>query len=510
VATIINTAKPPSLDAEQKHWVYNGLDCTITHEVWQSIHPMLREYDENAPSKDNLNANFAGVYDFEMAQRGPALEIMRNGIRIDLAARSEIIAAYEAFYERIYLTLQLVAHALWEKGLNPRSPKQCMEIFYEYMGLPEQKKWDAKKKEMRASADRESLENLLLYFSARPLINTVLACREIYDKINSLKAALDSDGRIRQSANVGATESGRWSSSKSAFGTGRNLQNVDTEHRPEYQHLATRRMFISSDGYKLAYADLEQAESRAVAYLAEDEAYIAAHEGGDPHTLVAGMVFGIDFTGNLAKDRALAERPYYRHFTYRDMSKRGGHLTNYYGKPHKMAEILHIPFEVAKEFQLRYFSRFPGIRRWHGKVQHQLQTKGYLTTPLGRTRYFFGRLDDDATLREAIAYQPQSIVADILNHGLLNVYNLNIPERTKTIRLLNQVHDAILLEFPTKRDNELIPPIINAMTIPTEINSRIMTIPVDCATGYNWHDVKGWEKQIALPEPKRSHLEILL
>jgi DNA polymerase I-like protein with 3'-5' exonuclease and polymerase domains len=101
-----------------------------------------------------------------------------------------------------------------------------------------------------------------------------------------LTAEVDADSRLRTSYNVAGTETGRWSSSTNAFGSGTNLQNF-----PE----KLRSVFVADEGRKLAYLDLEQAESWVVGIklweLFADDRYIRAIEEGDLHTSVARMVW---------------------------------------------------------------------------------------------------------------------------------------------------------------------------------------------------------------------------
>ena len=218
-----------------------------------------------------------------------------------------------------------------------------------------------------------------------------------------------------------------------------------------------------------------------MAYLGGDEAYIAACESGDIHTEAAKLVWpGLAWTKDQAKNREIADRVFYRWFSHRDMTKRGGHLTNYGGTPWTMAEKLKIERSVAEVFQREYFLAFPGVQDRFGQVGRQISTVGQLTTPLGRRRTFFGRTNDDATLRKAYAYEPQSTVADILNLGLLRVWwELDGGD----FQILAQVHDAILVQY--KRDEDLLRA-VDLMTIPVRVGDRTMTIPVGITVGYNW------------------------
>lgn len=743
---LIDTNNPPSLDQKQNLWLYNGIDCCVTQDVL-------------AETKPQLDAFSSLVYSFERAQWAPALEMMLRGIRIDNRVREELRQDLSAKRTRILHILDLFSHAVWDRPLNHNSPKQLQEFFYTTMKLPEQHKFD--KGVRRVSTDREALEKLYPHLYARPMINCILALRDIDKKLSVINMKLCPDGRFRCSYNPSGTETGRYSSSASAFRTGTNSQNISDE---------LRRMFIPDPGMKLGYADLEQAESRGVAYITGDVDYIEACESGDLHTTVAKMIWReLHWPHEPKGDRALADQPFYRHFSRRDISKRAGHgcvtedhevltpngwvsiatkpsvimtwdgttsdfttvtnwtdklytgqmveilgtsvsinmtadhrviLTkdrkgcklheipaekfstvrgdiplgsgysgpnpiyyarlvaaihsdaheerpgvfrfhmhkerkferlawlcelagvrykrsldkatvwlhepiekaagpwmlswtreslcryldeykywdghegitksvslfstnkehlewiqtlgrlvgyggnfqktyisgfgsavhrlqqnnrlwgsgssmvvrdyedtvrvlcptvasgmfyikrqgkihitgnsNYRGKPPHMAKILKVQRSLIEAFQENYFQAFPGIPKWHQTTASELHSQGFLITPLGRRRFFLGRRYDDATLREAIAYRPQSTIVDILNIGLWRVWRSNL------VQVLGQIHDAILFQYPEHLEAELLPKVLELMRVPVPINGRVMEIPVEVSVGWNW------------------------
>src|SRR5262249_34741352 len=154
-------------------------------------------------------------------------------------------------------------------------------------------------------------------------------------------------------------------------------------------------VFIADPGYKLAYLDAEQGESRIVGAiegnLFGDWLYLDACEGGDLHTTVAKLVWpdALPWTGDLGQDRSLGEQPYYRHYDRRFMCKKIGHGTNYGGKPRTLAGQAKVEESLISDFQPKYFRAFPAHQRWHANVRDRLWEDGYLITLTGRKRWFF-------------------------------------------------------------------------------------------------------------------------
>ena len=66
----------------------------------------------------------------------------------------------------------------------------------------------------------------------------------------------------------------------------------------------------------------------------------------------------------------------------------------------------------------------------------------------------------------------------------------HVPE----VDLLTQLYDAILIEYPEEIEDEIIPKIIELMTIEVPVTDtrfrnaeeRTMVIPVDASVGWNW------------------------
>ena len=453
--------------------IYNGLDCCVTVEVQEE----LTKLEPDPPL----------IYSFERALQGPALEMMLRGVRVDEYERQKGIGRLEAEIVQIDNILQEFAHAVWGKGLNERSTKQLIAFFYGAMKLPEVVSY--KKGVRKISMDREALEKIDNYFHARPIVACILEIRDRKKQLEFLSTVVDSDGRLRTSYNIAGTETWRFSSSTNAFGTGGNIQNWKRDDEAELQSgaLSLRRIVAADSGRKLYGFDLEQTESRDVGILTgllfDDWRYLDACESGDLHTEVARFAWpDLSWSGDRKKDRALADQRFYRNYSYRDMAKKLGHGSNYYGQPYTMAKHAKIPVPMVEAFQRRYFDAYPAIPRWHRKVAEELQTTQTITNIWGVVRHFFGRPNDDTTLREAIAHGPQSATGIRTNLGLWRIWR-HMPE----VQVLMQLHDAVYFQASEELDEAaLIAKATKLIEVPLVIKGRKFVVPCEAKTGWNW------------------------
>lgn len=562
MATILQSS---SMDTEalthnQRQFVYNAMDCVVTHAVFGEL---SLEIEKNSvlPGADNARLSYL----FVRAMRGPAMDMMSRGMMIQPQVRADETARYRALRDQAQARLDALANAVWGPetydivtkterwvteigrsgkplkprrvidrtitkatrplGLNPNSGPQMLAFFNGALKMPLEmevrktpqgtirtptangkalRKWREIKTKGPGIHVRDPAYGYIQI--AKPFVTLILAIRDYDKKLQVLTSALDPDGRFRCSYNVVGTENGRWSSSENAFGRGTNGQNISP---------TMRRMFCADDGWRLVSTDLEQAESRMVAGLVwqatGDDSYWRACVAGDLHTTVCRMSWpDLGWNGDPAHDRKIADRPYpdLPRFSYRDVAKRVGHGSNYRGTPYGIAMAVGIPVRIVEDFQRRYFAAFPGIPRWHQILITDLQLNQYLDTPLGRRRWFFGRTTDDSTIREAIAYKPQSTIGELLNLALYRVWQRTLPEAVQLkhflihnplpcpVQLLLQNHDAFAFQIPLSADLDLIlPEIKKELEIPiplvracedgtTEV--RHLSIPGEFVTGWNW------------------------
>ena len=111
------------LNQEQILWVYCGLDCNLTTEIWDKLSPQL----------DNNTKN---TYEFERNCLGPAISMVLRGLRVDERAVTIIRAPLQKKRLKLERMLNLFANAVWDKDLNHNSPVQLKAMLYEYLNLP--------------------------------------------------------------------------------------------------------------------------------------------------------------------------------------------------------------------------------------------------------------------------------------------------------------------------------------------------------------------------------------
>src|SRR5579872_4320882 len=94
---IINTneSRPDDLSPMEREWIYNGLDCALTHEILTALKPQFDEYT-------------SATYNFSKALQGPALEMRLRGVLVDQARKAEVIDDYFAKIERLESQLERI------------------------------------------------------------------------------------------------------------------------------------------------------------------------------------------------------------------------------------------------------------------------------------------------------------------------------------------------------------------------------------------------------------------
>jgi len=443
---------------EESFWKYNCLDAMLTFEIADKIEQEMVEFEVAEFYHKIINPLILTLHKMQM-----------RGTKIDLSLREKATLEMEAKLSSVKESLE--AFAGYE--LNVNSPKQLGIFLYDELGMKPKYKRGTKTR----TTDKEALASLRSS-DGSVVFELIERARHFGKTISTYLKAPLVKGRMHCSYNVGGRvkdeksdvvagpSTGRLSSSMNVVvGSGTNLQN--------FPKGVCREMFIPDNGKMWMRVDLAQAENRVVAWLAEEDAMMEAFKSGkDIHKLVASWLYEKDIEGIEDDERQFA--------------KKNVHGLNYLEGPNTFARLAGIPVARSKEIIATYFSAFPNVKAWHVKVEAELRRTRTLTNPLGRKRSFFGRLDN-TTLRQAVAFVPQSTVADTLNIALTRLDAMGV-------QVLLNVHDETDFQYDKGKLKETVKMVAKAFNIPLNIHGRTLLIPYEVEVGKNWNELEPVEE----------------
>ena len=431
---------------EDQLWTYNCKDAVITFEV----------DDAQQAAIDTMKLR--EVHDFQQELFWPVLETMNRGLRVDTARRAGFAFTLQ---EEIAKREQWVTDVVG-MPLNIKSPVQMKELFYDSLGqkpVLDRKTGNVtcNDEALRTLAEREPI---LL-----PLVKKVSELRSLGVFLSTFVAApLDVDGRMRCSFNIAGTETYRFSSSKNAFGSGLNLQNIPKGGDSADLELPNvRSLFIPDPGMTFFDIDLSSADLRIVVWEADEPEFKAMlKEGLDPYTEIAKEFY---------HDPSITKRD-----PRRQTFKSFAHGTNYLGTAKGLAERLGLGVHEAEQTQKWYFGRFPKIKRWQDDLKDQVYKRRMVQNVFGYRCYFFDRIEG-TIFNQAAAWIPQSTVACLINRAYVKIYN-----ELKDVQILLQVHDSLAGQFPAHLGDWMVRQIVAAAEIPLPYDGDPLTIPVGVKT----------------------------
>lgn len=314
------------------------------------------------------------------------------------------------------------------------------------------------------------------------------------------EATTDPDSYARCSIDVTGTDSLRWASKVSMFGTGFQFFNTPKRFRP---------LLIAEKNRPFIQMDEGQAENRIVAVLANDTRMMEAFEKGlDVHRLTAGLMFGI-------RPEDISDKPGSSQLgdgkhSQRDWGKKANHAFNYGLGPSGAVEQLEVPAADAKFLYNAYHRAYPGVRNtFWATVKETIYKTRYLENLLGQRRLYLTPLSGDNE-RAAYSFIPQSTVPRLLRDWvMLPVYR----EADPAVSLVNHVYDSLEYQYDLSREGLL--GMANFMLSlreqaekPLHYKGKTFTIPADFKVG--WSLGKMTEIKERNPQRLAEELETIL
>lgn len=452
--------------SDEQFWAYNIKDSMVVMEVFPQIVSDLKRQ---------------GNYETYKRQSGilPALLYMQErGLKVDMDKFRDRASNLEL--EIAELQTELNRLAGYE--VNPNSPKQLQELFYMIRGYQPYTK--RTKQGSSITTDETAMKRLIRKGCIEAGI--VLEIRH-KTKLRSTyfeESKIDDDGRLRGAFKPVGTVNGRLSSEETIFGTGNNLQNQVED---------IDKCLIADEGCLLLELDLSQAENRIVAYISPEPTMMSAFEKGeDIHSKTASMIFGIPTDEIIQMDKEKVKAPIGDgNHTHRYWGKKANHGFDYGEGYKKFSLINELPESEGKFIHDMYHRIYPGIRAGQELVRTQLYNNRTLTNCYGRKRTFMEQWGD-SLFNSAYNFIPQSTVADKIN--LEGITYMLLHEEFDLVELLNQKHDALVLQMPlafgwdfmTKR----IIMLRNSLEAPIKWHNTAFIIPVGLKIGLNLYDKK--------------------
>lgn len=436
-----------------RHLIYNCKDTTGTFEAYKNQQWALAQRKKHKLF-NNYIMKFAPVIQ-EMCVRGLVVD---PDTIIEL--QDKLTRKRDSFLEQI----KADSNARLGREFNPRSYQQLRAALKDLgMKLPTS--------EGKETSDKKALLKLMKKYPKDELLKSLVGISASNKQLTSyIEFEYDrKTNKVHYQIGGNDTETGRMNSTMTGWGEGFNAQTIPK---------VTRKIYRAEPGKSLVQIDLSQAETRYVAWEAPEPALMQMlSEKRDVHRYVASKIFNKPEEFITDKERQLG--------------KKSGHATNYDVGPRTFAEACLVEMDLvltddeARHIIKTYEQTFPGIRRRKTAIQQEIRQFKKLTTPIGRERYFYGRMDD-ATFREAYAYKPQSTIPDITNHLMLKLWEYRA---ALDVEFLLQIHDALLLQVPIGREGELAafardldfwhPKII--------LPGGQLQIPVDVEIGDRWY-----------------------
>lgn len=478
--------KGPIADFDQ-YYRYNAKDAACTFEADDEIQKELIQFGN------------AETYGFCQRLMKVLFYMMHRGIKVDKEALEE--HKVQAKKELKEYQEQLNEIAGFE--FNVASPTQCKKYFYDIKGFKpitsQKKNPKTHVREAKVTTNNKAMKKLAIKGCKEAvLVQKIRGYRKLIGTY--LNIEFDSDGRLRCSFNISGTSSGRLSSSETIFGTGTNMQNLPK---------VFKSFLVADEGQIFLEMDKAQAEWVVTAYCCGDANMIRTIENReDAHVNTGHLMFGApkelireedELLGTesdeekirLIRTERLPEILRYSpvaNMSIRQAGKKSNHGLNYDLGANGFAATYGMDIRDARRCYDLYHRAYPSLKVWHAAVRNQLGRDRTLVNLYGRKRRFLGRWCDDL-FKAAYSYIPQSTVAQLLNLGLVTLYeDQEKLDFLRPLDILLQVHDSMLAQYPLDNLDGFTQAIKYAKEVfdkPLIANGRQFVIRTDAKVGFD-------------------------
>lgn len=334
---------------------------------------------------------------------------------------------------------------------NPNSPQQVAQVLYHHLGLPNRYKNSTAVDVLQKLPQHEVVKLLMRHRIIKKAHSTYI--KPIYKRRSS-------EGRIHSTFMLHGTKTGRLATRNP------NIQNIPRDPQ-------LRGMYTAAPGCVLIEVDLSQAELRSLACLSNDPLLVEIYiNDKDLHLEVEKYLFGTEHhKENRVKCKNVNFGIIYG-ITGVGLSEQTGKLVR-----------------ECQEWIDGWYKRFPVAAEFINKCRDTVRRGQVITTIFGRKKRA-GLVTADnirALQNEAANFPHQSIASDIT---LCTAIKVEPQLRMWDVKIVNLVHDSIIMEVPAKDDKFVIDVgdyVVEAMeATPYEWGLKRVPFRADIEVGERW------------------------
>ena len=425
---------------------YAAEDADIVFQLAEIFTPKLEE---------NGQLNFFA--DIEMPLIDVLMKMENEGVYVDEDLLNEMSLNIG---ERLDLLVKEI-YNIAEEEFNINSTQQLAKILFDDLKLTQIKKRSTAENVLKELVNEHELPELILsYRKLNKLKNTY---------IDALPASINKNTkRIHSTFNQTIAATGRLSS------TGPNFQNIPIR---TVDGREIRKSFIAQQkNWGIFSADYSQIELRIMAHLSEDKELCKAFKDNlDIHDRTASLIYNVPLDDVQPEMRRTAK------------------VINFgimYGAgPFRISQELGISRKAAQEIIKQYFIQYSGIQNYIDDTLSKARSDNYVETILGRRRYVWdvnseNALKKQAAERVAINMPIQGSAAELIKIAMIDIQK-NIENDKLKSKMILQIHDELLFEYPLDEEEHLILMVKKSME-----NAMSLKVPiiVDYGFGKDWFD----------------------
>ena len=425
---------------------YAAEDADIVFQLAEIFAPKLEE---------NGQLNFFA--DIEMPLIDVLMKMENEGVYVDEDLLNEMSLNIG---ERLDLLVKEI-YNIAEEEFNINSTQQLAKILFDDLKLTQIKKRSTAENVLKELVNEHELPELILsYRKLNKLKNTY---------IDALPASINKKTkRIHSTFNQTIAATGRLSS------TGPNFQNIPIR---TVDGREIRKSFIAQQkNWGIFSADYSQIELRIMAHLSEDKELCNAFKDNlDIHDRTASLIYNVPLDDVQPEMRRTAK------------------VINFgimYGAgPFRISQELGISRKAAQEIIKQYFVQYSGIQNYIDDTLSKARSDNYVETILGRRRYVWdvnseNALKKQAAERVAINMPIQGSAAELIKIAMIDIQK-NIENDKLNSKMILQIHDELLFEYPLDEKEHLISMVKKSME-----NAMSLKVPiiVDYGFGKDWFE----------------------